>query len=187
MTSLFSFSSHGLTIALVASGLTLSACATKPDRKGPPRDGDRPERQARQSGTFAQPVAMLLVGMDQNNDQLISRAEMELGVGAEWGRFGRNPSATSFAQWSVNTLGSTDARPTFMNFDQDFNGVITEAEFKGEFDTIFAKTDKNKDGNLTRSEMIIAFEAPMGRAQQQQGGRGGGERGQRGGGRPPRQ
>jgi len=176
---------------LIGAGLTLTACASNSDRRGPPDSGERGERgqrQARTSGTFLQPAAVLFAGMDSNNDKLISRIEMLAGVKSEWGSFGGSPRATNFSAWSVKTLGSTDANPTFMSFDRDFDQVITETEFSAQIERLFTRYDKNKDGSLERSEMIIAFEAPRGRAQ---GGRGQGQgrgqgRGQGGGGRPPR-
>lgn len=175
-------------LLMITTGLGLSACATKSDRRGPPKDGERQERPARTSGTFLQPAAVLFAGMDTNGDKAISRAEVNAGVTSEWASFGRNPSATQFAQWSIHTLGSTDANPTFMSFDRDFNGVITEGEFSTQIETLFERFDKNKDGSIERAEMIVAFAAPVGRSQggeRGQQGRGQG-RGQGGGGRPPR-
>jgi len=126
--------------------------------------------------------------MDANGDRVTSRVEMESGVQAEWAGFERNPSATVFANWSRQTLGSTDARPTFMNFDRDFNGVITKSEFTTEFETLFAQFDKNADGKIDRSKMIVAFEAPVGRQQRGDERQPRGQRGEggRGGGRPQR-
>ena len=182
-------------ILLIGSCLTLSACASNSDRRGPPDGGERGERgergqrQARNSGTFLQPAAVLFAGMDSNNDKVISREEMLTGTKAEWDGFGSNPSATKFAEWSVKTLGSRDSNPTFMSFDRDFNQVITETEFSSQMERLFTRYDTNKDGRLERSEMIVAFEAPRGREQIGGGGRGGrgqgggrGGRGQGGGG-----
>ncbi len=189
MTRLLSRTPSAPTILLIALGLTLSACATKPDRDRPPRGEDRPDRSIRSSGTFLQPAALLLSDMDVNQDRVTTRVEMQSGIQSEWESFERNPSATTFANWSRQTLGSIDANPTFMSFDRDFNGVITEDEFATEIETLFTRLDKNGDDEVDRSEMIIAFQAPAGRAQrggdrqQQRGQRG---QGGRGGGRPSR-
>lgn len=188
MTYLFSRTAYASTLLLIAAGLSLSACATKPDRDRPPRGEDRQDRPARTSGTFLQPAALLFADMDADADKVTSRAEMASGIQAEWANFERNPSATVFANWSRRTLGSTDAKPTFMSFDRDFNGVVTKTEFTTEFETLFTQFDKNTDGAIDRSEIIIAFEAPVGRAQRGGQREGRGERGQggRGGGRPQR-
>jgi hypothetical protein len=126
--------------------------------------------------------------MDTNRDKIISKAEAQSGIAAEWSSFTKRPSAAYFAQWSRAALGSIDAMPTFMSFDRDFNGVITKAEFTTGFERLFTQFDKNTDEGIDRSEMIVAFQAPMGRAQRggEREGRGQGGQGGRGGGRPQR-
>jgi len=153
-----------LLLALIGA-VTLSACASnQPERRERPSERaagqDRPPRT---SGTFMQPA----------------------GAKAEWGKFDTNPSAIQFSQWSLETLGSTDAAPTFMSFDKDFNGVVYEAEFMSGLERAFTRLDKNGDDVIERSEMIVAFRAQEGQ-RRQRGGQGGGERGERGGGRPQR-
>jgi len=175
-------------LVLALAGIGLTACATKPDRDRPPRGENSQDRPGRTSGTFLQPSAILFADMDVDQDKMTSQAEMQAGVQFEWDKFERNPSGTVFAQWSLKTLGSTDANPTFMSFDRDFNGVITEAEFTTQFKALFSRFDKNGDGFVDRSEMIVAVQAPIGRAQRGEGSERRGQGGQsgRGGGRPPR-
>ena len=182
------------------SALSLSACATNSDGDNTSNGGERAERPSRSSGVFVQPVALLFADMDGNPDKVTSKAEMLAGVKEEWSRFERNPSATALASWSSKTLGSTDANPTFLSFDRDFNGVITEAEFTSRIDALFARFDKNVDGAVDRSELVTIFAAPIGRGQNRgqrggdagqrgqrgQGGRGGRGGGGGGGGRPTR-
>ena len=179
MTSYLQHSARLSFLTLAAFSLTLSACASKPERRGPPTDQQRGERPARASGTFLQPIAVVFAGMDANGDKVISRAEMQSGVTTEWSRFRQKPSAAYFSEWSLKSLGSIEAMPTFLSVDKDFNGVITDSEFTQQFERAFDRMDKDNDGRLERSEMIIAFNAPEG----QRAGRGGGdgERGGRGG------
>jgi len=176
------------TLLLLAACLSLTACASSSDRRGPPSDsqrGERGDRPARTSGTFLQPAALLFSEMDLNKDKLTTRAEMLTGIDSEWEDLGSNKSAVNFSAWSIKTLGSTDANPTFMSFDRDFNQVITKAEFSNQIERLFTRYDKNKDGAIERSEMVVSFEAPRGR-EQGRGGQGGAGRGNGGGGRPPR-
>lgn len=176
-----------LSLFLVLS-LSLSACATQPDRRGPPSDrqgaSERGDRgPARSSGTFLYPVAGLFIQMDSNKDKAITLSEVQAGAASEWGQFDRNPSAIAFAQWSLKTLGSTDAMPTFLSFDKDFNGFVTQSEFASTLESEFARLDKNQNGSLERTEMIVAFAAPLGEQSRPGGGNEGrGERGGRGGG-----
>lgn len=187
MTQSNTFPVRSLMALLAVASLSLSACATKPDRRGPPSDrqgqAGKPSGEKRgpskSSGTFMQPVSTLFVAMDTNQDKVLTRSELQSGTASEWAQFDRNPSATYFAQWSLKTLGSTDAMPTFMSFDRDFNGVIIEDEFSAQLERDFQRLDKNGDGRLERSEMIVAFQAQQGR-RKQSGGQG--ERKQRGGG-----
>ncbi len=171
---------------LAISTLTfLAACTSTPERGDPP-----PDRQpAQNSGVFVKPVGLLFASMDTNADMIISAEELTLGTKAQWSKFDRNPSAAYFTEWSQKSLGSTDAFPTFLSFDGDLNGVVTEIEFSDRLRQEFANMDKNKDGQVTRSEMLVTFEAPRGRQrggeQTGRGGRGGGGDGGRGG-RPPR-
>lgn len=173
---------------MMGACLTLSACATKSDRRGPPPERQGSDRPGKSSGTFLQPVGGLFLAMDTNRDKIISKAEAQSGIAAEWSSFTKRPSAAYFAQWSIAALGSIDAMPTFMSFDRDFNGVVTEEEFTAQLNRDFDRLDKNKDDALERSEMLIAFEAAQGRRRQQSGGEGGGKKrggGGNGGGRPP--
>ena len=183
-------------VLIASTTVILTACASNSgDRRGPPPErgqSERPDRPARASGTFMQPIAALLSTMDQNNDKVISSAEFKSGVSQEWDGFEQNPSAIRFSQWSLETLGSTDASPTFLSVDRDFNGVITETEFLEQMDLEFTRLDKDRNGLVTRSEMIVAVAARSERAGQRGSGRGergsgnGGGRGQGGGGRPQR-
>jgi|GEM_PF-790173 len=186
------------TLSLVKTGLaavlicmSLSACATQSDRRGKPDRQDRQERgqkpSSRASGTFVKPIGLLMGGMDLNNDAITTRAELRSGIESEWSQFAQAPSAIGFANWSVTKLGSTDAFPTFMMFDRNMDGVISKQEFSTRLEADFTRSDKNSDGQLERSEMLVAFNAPQGRSGE--GRKSGGEKGGRGGkggGRPQR-
>lgn len=172
----------------VITASALSACATKPDRKGPPPDDRRSGQPSRASGVFLHPVAALFVSMDANQNKIISRAELTTGIAEEWSGFDRNPSAVYFTPWLMENLGAADATPNLISFDRDFNGVITREEFSQGLDREFTRLDKNSDGNLERSEMIVSVSAPQGQRSRKNGDSGGRERGrgQGQGGRPPR-
>jgi len=176
-------------LATLASGLILSACASKPERRGPPggdrsEAGERGERGARGkpqgSGTFLRPVAALFIGMDSNKDKVITLAEVDAGAASEWASFNGSPSAIYFNDWSLVNLGSADAMPSFMSFDRDFSGVISESEFSAQLRRQFTQLDKNKDGELTRSEMLVTYNAKFGKSRGGGGNREGGGRGQGG-------
>lgn len=188
MTEFSKRSARAGALLLIGASFALTACASKPDRRGPPQDRGKSDRPARTSGTFMLPAGILFASMDQDGDKVISGAELAAGTRTEWAQFSQSPSAIQFSNWSVRTLGSTDAQPTFMSFDQDFNGVITEAEFSERLKSEFERLDKDGNGRVERAEMTVAFEAPIGRGGQggQRGGGQEGGKGRGGGGRPPR-
>ena len=170
-----------LVLASIAAGLTLSACATEPSRKGPSPDRQGGKKQARSSGTFLLPIAALLIEMDTNKDKVIDASEFASGTQKEWAGFDQNPGAIRFSQWSKTTLGSTDALPNFMNFDRDFNGTVTESEFSTQLGAEFNRLDKNADGRIERSELLVSFQSQRGRGNGNSG-QGRPQNGQRGGG-----
>jgi len=168
--------------ASLLAALVVSACTTKPDRKGPPPDGARSGQQPRSSGTFLHPVAALFVSMDLNNDKTTSRTELSEGIALEWASFDRNPSQIYYMDWATDTLGNADAMPNFISFDRNLDGVITQAEFSERIEQRFDALDKDKDGNLLRSEMIVAIaprQSQSGQSGRQESGSRGGRGGQR--------
>lgn len=174
-------------LLLLTSSLILSACATQDQGRNGRPDGprsERPDGKARNAGVFLNPIAAVFSAMDTNSDRMTSRAELLAGIDQQWLELGGKTSAAYFSQWSVLNLGSTDAMPTFMSFDRDFNGVISQNEFSEQLIGIFDRLDVNADSRISRSELIVSYEAPMGRAKQS--GRSGGRPEKGGGDRPPR-
>lgn len=170
---------------MIVATLALSACATKPERRGPPSGERGAGHHAKSSGTFLLPVAALFIDMDTDGDRATTRAEMEQGIQTEWAKFDRSPSAVNFTPWIIKTFGSPNATPNLMSFDHDFNGVVSKDEFSDRIHREFRTLDKNGDGRVERSEMLVAFAAPQGERSRQGGDSGRSKRGQ-GGGRPPK-
>ncbi len=184
------------TAALIGS-LSLSACATKSNQKAQPSDRQSQEKGQRKnqgkgqapkrsSGTFVKPIGLLFSGMDSNNDAIVTKSELAAGIQTEWSGFERNPSLIDFSFWSIAKLGSTDSYPTFMMFDKNFNSLVSGEEFSERLDTEFTKLDINKDGQLERSEMLVAFAAPEGEEKPKGGKSDKGGKGGKGGGPPQR-
>ncbi|MEM9178193.1 MAG: signal transduction protein [Pseudomonadota bacterium] len=172
---------HKMLSAFALATLLISACANGPDRR-PPRGGDRGGEQSSFEGYAAKPVTLLFVSMDQNNDARISSDELLRGIDREWDLLtSRHPiGALEYGEWSAATLGSSDALPSFISFDRDLDGSLSELEFGDRLRAEFADLDKNSDGLLDRSELIFRISRP---ARQQQGGQQG--RGGQEGRRPP--
>lgn len=176
MTRLTSLSTPFIILAL--AGLT--ACASGPKRGGGSGQGGSNQITA----VSTHPVGLYFVGLDANDDGLTSRAELDAGLKTDFAKFGRNPSATQFRSWTIEAFGSSAAMPTFLSFDSNMNGVVTETEFETRLISEFNRLDKNGDGNIARSELIFNVQQRQ-RGSRADGGREGEGRPQ-GGGRPPR-
>tara|TARA_R110000787_G_scaffold234440_2_gene341338 strand:+ start:528 stop:1064 length:537 start_codon:yes stop_codon:yes gene_type:complete len=166
--------------ACLAAALLATACTSRPQ---PQRNDDtQRERPNVQGGMIARPVALLFAGMDVDHDHVIDEAELANGIMREWQAIGtRTVSALSLAEWSVYALGDADALPNHIAFDSNFDGQVTEAEFRARLVSEFAQLDANHDQQLTRAELLIkAPERSQSRATSESGQR------PSGGGRPPR-
>lgn len=164
-------------IIIVMTGL--AACAS-----GPKRGGSQ-GGSSQISAVSTHPVGLYFVGHDENDDGVTSRAELDAGIKKDWAKFDRNPSATQFQSWTTKVFGSSSAMPTFLSFDSNMNGVITESEFETRLVGEFNRLDKNGDGKIERSELIfnVRQRSTEERSQRERGGEG---RPSRGEGRPPR-
>ena len=176
------------TLAILALGaLTITACASQPERGG--RDGGpRGERGggSYQGGIIARPLALLLTGMDANGDYRVSGQEVATGIEAEWANLSqgdRAVSALKLGDWAKTVLGSAEAMPNSIAFDTDLNGQITQLEFGDRLRAEYARLDKDSDGFVSRAEMVSELPAPniesqQGSRQSGGGGRGEGARGE---------
>ncbi|KJS35439.1 MAG: hypothetical protein VR74_16470 [Hyphomonas sp. BRH_c22] len=182
-------SPHTRSVAAAAclAALTLTtACASGGQ---PPREGSVLQTGAAgiQGGKIARPVALLFSGMDRDQNHVIDEAELAHGIAHEWKGFSNKGragvSALSLAEWSVCALGDADALPNHTAFDANFDGEVSEAEFRNRLTSEFARLDRDHDLRLTRPEMLIDAPARTQAQDRMQGA----PRGERpGGGRPPR-
>lgn len=171
-------------ISLVAlSALALTACAGGP-QKGPRGGGERGGGDTGFEGYAAKPVALLFAGMDQNDDLTVSGDELISGIDREWERLATAPAigALEYGRWATSTLGSADALPSFISFDRDLNGRISELEFDDRLRAEFSDLDKDQNGVLDRAELIFRVTRP---SRGQQGGQQSQGRGGQDGRRPP--
>ena len=172
-------------IAAFGATILLAGCASKPD----PREGrQRPGNNRIPTGAIATPVAVLFAAMDQNRDRIVTNEEKAAGIIAEWESINRDAdgkvSAIQINDWSEAAMGARDTLPGYLSFDTNLDRTISEAEFKVRMDDEFLQLDKNGDGQLTRSELLIVLPARNNSSRTgEQSGRGQGGRGQGGGGR----
>ena len=109
-------------------------------------------------GHSAPASALLLSGFDRDNDALITRAELQTGTAQAFAAADADGDGVlglaELGVWAVRWLGSADARPGRFDFDRDGDDRITAAEFEAELSRQFATFDADKDGIVTRAELL---------------------------------
>ncbi|MEZ5936834.1 MAG: hypothetical protein R3C52_01285 [Hyphomonadaceae bacterium] len=137
-------------------------------------------------GVQAPPIALLFVSYDANHDLRVSSAEVMSAVEGEWRSADADGdgevSAFEYDEWALRTLGSAEAEPQRIMFDVDLDAKITLDEFRARIGDLFAQLDRNRDGVLERTDLVVV--RPMQRMDGPGGG-GGRPQGRRGGGGSP--
>ncbi len=115
---------------------------------------------------FAEPAALFIAACDANGDGRVTQAELTAGIarsyataeGAATGSIGY----IAFADWAQAWLGDRNALPSPFEVDRDGDNRITLPELQARFAQFFARFDRDKDGVLTRAELITIRGAPAG-------------------------
>ncbi|TCP93877.1 EF hand domain-containing protein [Sphingomonas sp. PP-CE-1A-559] len=115
---------------------------------------------------FAEPAALFIAACDANGDGRVTQAELTAGIvrsyataeGAASGSIGY----IAFADWAQAWLGDRNALPSPFEVDRDGDNRITLVELQARFSQFFARFDRDKDGVLTRAELITIRGAPAG-------------------------
>ncbi|WP_156811842.1 EF-hand domain-containing protein [Robiginitomaculum antarcticum] len=122
---------------------------------------DSPDgRAAALSGTVqSRPVSLIFTGFDANHDRIVSRSELDAGLAREWSAMNTNfsgkVSPITFERWQISAMGSKEALPSRVTFDQDLDTMVSESEFTGLLTQIFTDMDKDTDNALSREELVF--------------------------------
>ena len=147
-------------IALAAALIAQPAMAQTADRvpipmgsgKGPPPVGPTPP------SLVVEPVAMMIATCDADGDGRTSRDELYRCLAKSFAAIDTGNSGKigyiAFADWAERYLGDRTALPSPFETDADGDNKITLAELDAKFDQIFTRFDVNKDGFLTRAELL---------------------------------
>lgn len=139
-------------IALPAAAQTDGRVSIPTGGKGPPPIGPTPP------SLVVEPVAMLIATCDADGDGRTSRDELHRCLARSFATIDTGNSGKlgyiAFADWAERYLGDRTALPSPFETDADGDNKITLAELDAKFDQIFARLDVNKDGFLTRAELL---------------------------------
>lgn len=162
---------------------------------GPPSGGQR-DTDTHQLGTaqpnptiMVEPAGMAIAAWDADGDGRTTIAELNAGVARSFAAIdtsgGRGFGYIGYGDWSKRWLGDANALPSPFEVDANHDNMITLAELQAQFAKFFARFDGDKDGAVTRAELLTIRAARFGEGMGRPGGRGrdGGGGGRRGRGR----
>ena len=105
-----------------------------------------------------EPVGMAIAGFDANMDGSTSTAELAAGVRRSYEAIDTAHAGSlgyiAFADWAERWLGDRNALPSPFEIDTDGDNRITLAELQAQFARVFARLDRNKDGAVSRAELL---------------------------------
>lgn len=169
--------------AAALAALSLAACASNP-RGGPGGPGGL---RIEQSASIA-PEALIFLEFDTDHDRAISNSELRAGLEADWTQASKGAASIGHIDlraWLVSVLGSDEFDFGPVGFDTNLDSTITKAEFTAALTQRFTVLDTDKNGALSRAELIRRVES-LGRGQIVRPGGPGGAGGAPGGGPPQR-
>ena len=115
---------------------------------------------------FAEPAALFIAACDANGDGRVTQAELTAGVARSYataeGAASGSIGYIAYADWSLAWLGDRNALPSPFEVDRDGDNRITLAELQARFAQFFVRFDRDKDGVLSRAELLTIRGAPAG-------------------------
>ena len=111
-----------------------------------------------QATVMAEPIALAFAGWDADGDGRTTRAEAMAGASRGFAAIDSAARGSigyvGFADWAERWLGDRAALPSPFEVDADADDRIARAEFDAAIGRAFDRLDKDRDGVLTRAEML---------------------------------
>ena len=105
-----------------------------------------------------EPVGALLASFDTDGDGRTTRAEVVAGVARTFAAIEPKPNTPlgyiGYSDWAERWLGDRNALPSPFEVDADGDNKISLAELQAALARAFDRLDRNKDGALTRAELL---------------------------------
>ena len=126
----------------------------------------QPAAGSERATIMVEPVGMMIATFDADGDGRVSHAELTAGVARTFRTSDKDGSGRmgyiDYADWAKRWLGDADALPSPFTVDAGGDNVITLDELQGAIAHIFARFDTDKDGFVTRQELLTINSAPGG-------------------------
>lgn len=113
---------------------------------------------------IAEPVAMAIAAFDADGDGVVTRAEFDAGVSKSFDSVAKGQASIGYIQfgdWSERWLGNRNALPSPFEVDQDGDNRISLGELRARFALFFTRFDRDKNGSITRSELLTTRPMPQ--------------------------
>ncbi len=146
----------------------------------PPNRAPKPDPYRPAPATIvAEPVALFIAGADRGSPdgrttlEEFRRAVLEAtSADPPWRERGDTGIGyIQYADWCERWLGDRNAVPTPFDVDRNGDNRITYDEFVDRMEAIFARLDADKDGAVTRKELLTIRTSALGRPQRDGGDR----------------
>ncbi|OWK29475.1 EF-hand domain-containing protein [Sphingomonas dokdonensis] len=120
--------------------------------------GPRPGAAQPPATMAYEPAALLIATFDADGDARVTREEMEDGLIAAFNTIDTAKAGTlgylAFADWAERFLGDRNALPSPFEVDRDGDNRVSLRELQTRFSEYFTRYDRDKDGLLTRAELL---------------------------------
>lgn len=152
------------------------ALASQSGAASPPEQ-PKPEAYRPSPATIvAEPVALFIAAADREPDGRTSLEEFRQSVvqstsaDPAWrDRGDTGIGYIGYSDWALRWLGDRNAVPTPFEIDRDGDNRITFAELSERMEAIFARFDADKDGAVTRAELLTLRNAVPDRREDERG------------------
>lgn len=149
---------------LARAGAMLLLVAAPLSAQTVPAVGSAPQRQPAAT-IVVEPAAMLIAACDGDGDGRTTRAELNACIARSFAEADAMHKGSigyiDYSDWALKWLGDRNALPSPFGVDSDGDNRITLAELQAQFASLFDRFDANKDGAVTRAELVTIRSAPV--------------------------
>ena len=126
----------------------------------------------------AEPIALFVAAADRDRDGRTTLAEFRQTVleatsaDPPWRAQGdAGIGYIQYSDWALRWLGDRNALPTPFELDRNGDNRVTYDEFSDRMESIFARLDVDKDGAVTRAELLTIRNTALGRPERERRGK----------------